>query len=208
MEYVFIFLKAFIVGFLISMPISPIGIICFRRFIQYGPRIGFFSGLGSATADFIVGIIAAIGLSFFMSIFDLHKQYVQLAGSMFFIALGIYILNNPPSKLNDTQPAKSILKAYASILFITLSNPAIIPSFTALLAGIGAGTINNVMHLILLAASISLGSITWWALLAIITTFVHKHIQHDTLKKINTLCGIIIFAFGIVTLLRMLHILW
>lgn len=206
MRYVIIFLKSFIVGFLISTPISPIGILCFRRYIQHGSYIGFFSGLGSATADFILSITAALSLSFIMHNIDLHEKYITLASSLFFVLLGIYILINPPSTSPCKTEAKSTVRSYFSILALTLSNPTTIPFFTAVFAGLGINAIQDIPYILLVASSISLGAIAWWGFLSLIISFAKPHLHHLTLKKINTLCGILIIAFGIITLLQMLHV--
>ena len=181
MAYSLIFLKGFITGFLISTPVSPVGILCFRRSIHYGPRIGFFSGLGSATADFFLSIIAAFGLSFIMRIIDVHEWYLRLAGSIFLVLIGTYILYTPPKVSVHAPVSKNILRAYFSIFALTLSNPATIPSLAALFAGIGVGTLRHTTEFVILASSVSLGATAWWASLAGIVSIIQTRLQGEFL---------------------------
>ncbi|MBM4414125.1 MAG: LysE family translocator, partial [Chloroflexi bacterium] len=46
-------------GFMIAVPVGPIGLLCIRRTLAHGWRAGFASGLGAATADTLYGFLAA-----------------------------------------------------------------------------------------------------------------------------------------------------
>jgi threonine/homoserine/homoserine lactone efflux protein len=57
------FLKGLAIGLSIAAPVGPIGVLCIRRSLAEGPKIGFATGLGAATADAIYGAIAGFGLT-------------------------------------------------------------------------------------------------------------------------------------------------
>src|SRR5882762_10500827 len=57
MLFVFL-LKGIAVGFVIAVPVGPVGVLCVRRTIFEGRLVGFLSGLGAASADTIFGIVA------------------------------------------------------------------------------------------------------------------------------------------------------
>ncbi len=65
-----LFLKGFLVGFLIAMPVGPIGVLCIQRTLHKGKLHGMVSGLGAATADAIYGFIAAFGLTVYFKLFS------------------------------------------------------------------------------------------------------------------------------------------
>ena len=44
-------LKGVAIGFAIAAPVGPIGVLCIRRSLAEGRRIGLATGLGAATAD-------------------------------------------------------------------------------------------------------------------------------------------------------------
>ena len=56
-----LFLRGLVIGFSLAAPVSPIGVLCIRRSLADGPRAGFISGLGAATADATYGCIAGFG---------------------------------------------------------------------------------------------------------------------------------------------------
>ena len=56
-------LKGIAIGFAIAAPVGPINLLCLRRSLGDGRRVGFVSGLGAAAADTTYGTIAAAGLT-------------------------------------------------------------------------------------------------------------------------------------------------
>lgn len=205
MEQLLDFLKAFLVGFIFSTPITPTGILCLRRSIHYGPLIGFFSGLGSATADFFISIIAFWGLSYIMDIIVYYNNPIRIASSLFLMGIGLYLLTHSSKKSPGSKGPKTVARSYFSIFFLTLSNPVTIPFFAAIFTGLGIGIAKNSTYLFGLACSVACGAATWWALLAGVITAIQPRITYDIIHKINTLCGIIIFASGLITIIRILY---
>src|ERR1041385_9485188 len=59
----FPFLKGCAVGLSIAAPVGPIGVLCIRRSLAEGARVGFMTGLGAAAADGFYGAVAAFGLT-------------------------------------------------------------------------------------------------------------------------------------------------
>src|SRR5579863_1156400 len=51
------FFKAILLGFSVAAPVGPIGILCIRRTLADGRRVGLACGLGAATADALYGLI-------------------------------------------------------------------------------------------------------------------------------------------------------
>ncbi|OQO95875.1 lysine transporter LysE, partial [Geobacillus sp. 44B] len=46
-------LKSIILGFSVSAPVGPIGLLCIQRTLTKGQMAGFFTGLGASTANMI-----------------------------------------------------------------------------------------------------------------------------------------------------------
>src|SRR5512140_184956 len=82
-------LQAFAIGFLIAAPVGPIGVLCIRRTLADGRRIGFLSGLGAATADMSYGAVAAFGLTAIQSVLVAQQSWLRIIGGLFLIYLGI-----------------------------------------------------------------------------------------------------------------------
>ncbi len=50
-------------GFLIAAPVGPIGLLCIKRTMNQGFKVGLATGLGAAFADGVYGFLAAFGLA-------------------------------------------------------------------------------------------------------------------------------------------------
>ena len=55
--------KGIIIAFSIAAPVGPIAVLCIRRSLADGRRIGWAAGLGAATADAAYGCIAGFSLT-------------------------------------------------------------------------------------------------------------------------------------------------
>ena len=90
--------RGVVLGFSIAAPVGPIGVLCIRRTLAGGRRLGFVSGLGAASADTIYGAIAAFGLTF-VSIFLINQAvWLKLAGGLFLLYLGVRTFLSPPAE--------------------------------------------------------------------------------------------------------------
>jgi len=58
-----LFSKAFLLGWMVAIPIGPVGFLIIQRSIKVGSLAGVASGLGAALADGLFGFLAAIGLA-------------------------------------------------------------------------------------------------------------------------------------------------
>src|SRR3989338_2198821 len=135
-----ILLKGLILGFLIAAPVGPIGVLCIQRTLTKGRISGFVSGLGAATADAFYGAVAAFGLVI-ISNFLIEQQFIlRLVGGVFFLYIGIKSFYSKPKEVDtDTKINAGLAKDYISTVFLTVTNPMTIISFTALFAGVGFG---------------------------------------------------------------------
>jgi threonine/homoserine/homoserine lactone efflux protein len=195
-------LKGFIIGFAIAAPVGPVGILCIRRTLADGRLIGFFSGLGAATADMSYGAVAAFGLTVIQDFLIGAKFWLHLIGGLFLIYLGIRIFFTKPA--NKTASEKTItgfFQSYSSTLGLTLTNPATILSFTVIFAGLRLGdTGGNFLSAALLVTGVFLGSSAWWLTLSSIVGFFREKFTPAWMMWVNRLAGAIIAAFGLITL--------
>lgn len=202
-----VLLKALAIGFFISLPITPIGILCLKRMFARGPIIGFISGCGSATADFIFSIIAALGVSFITAQLDAHPLLIQLVSGIMLIAIGIYILATPPSGIkSDLKKGGNYSQAYFSACVLTLSNPASIITFAGMFTALGiTATEANATTAFMIAFSVFSGAMIWWTSSSILMSLIHTQLSSKTLERINTACGIIVCIFGILALINLAY---
>src|SRR3990172_7084805 len=91
-------LQGLIIGFCIAAPVGPINLLCLRRSLVDGRRVGFISGLGAAAADSVYGAIAALGLTAITDFLILHRPWLQLFGGIFMCGLGLEMMWKKPTR--------------------------------------------------------------------------------------------------------------
>ncbi len=96
--------------------------------------IGFISGAGAATADAIYGSIAAFGISVVATFLFEHRAFLQIVGGIFLFYLGCKTFRAKPILTEVNEIGEGRIGAYASTLFLTLTNPLTIMSFMAVFA--------------------------------------------------------------------------
>src|SRR5271155_5027941 len=136
MSFNFLF-KGIIIGFTIAAPVGPIGVLCIRRSLADGRKIGLATGLGAATADAAYGCVAGFGLTVISSFLVGHRFWLGLLGGLFLCYLGIRTFMSKPSGKAAEVRGSGLFSAYLSTFFLTMTNPMTILSFVAVFAGFG-----------------------------------------------------------------------
>jgi threonine/homoserine/homoserine lactone efflux protein len=196
------FIKGFVIGALISLPVGPIGILCLRRMLLHSPLEGIAAGLGSATVDIFYAIIALFGLSFLKEYLEYHHAMIHLFGSLFLCAIGIKIYVTPVPQQKQPRLYGGIIQSYFSTLLLTVANPVIIFSFLAFFAFFR-------VHVHTLTAGIPLligifsGAVTWWFILGILTALIHPKLNKTKLQWVNHIAGTTIFVIGLLGLITL-----
>jgi len=199
-------LRGLIIGFSIAAPVGPIGVLCIRRTLAEGRLSGFITGLGAATADAIYGAIAAFGLTFISNILIHQQGGIRLIGGVFLCYLGIKtFLASPLPQQNASIKKVTLPSNYASTFFLTLTNPLTILFFTAVFAGLGAGSSKgNFFSAGTLVLGVFFGSTLWWLFLSNAAGILREKLNVTGLRWVNRISGIVITLFGIVALLSLI----
>jgi threonine/homoserine/homoserine lactone efflux protein len=189
-------LKGVILGFSIAAPVGPIGLLCIQRTLQRGRMAGFVSGLGAATADACYGLVAALGLGTLISFLLGLQFWLQLGGGLFLLGLGLKTLCAKPGA--PTSPAVAektgLVSAFASILLLTLANPATILSFFAVFAGLGIDAQSG--SALALVAGVFLGSAAWWLILSLLAGFFRRHLTDARMRWLNVIAGVCLLGLA------------
>ncbi|MBP0726291.1 LysE family transporter [Bacillus sp. RG28] len=196
--------KGVVIGLSIAAPVGPIGVLCIRRTLAQGKLVGLVSGLGAATADAIYGLIAAYGLTTISNFLVGQQYWLQLIGGLFLCYLGIKTLKAKSTYSSEHTQRKSVLSAYLSILFLTLTNPMTILSIIAIFSGLGLSiSQSSEGTAFVLVLGVFGGSTLWWILLSsFVGLFQHK-MTGTSLSIINRISGGIILLFGGFALYRL-----
>ena len=192
-------LKGLAIGFAIAAPVGPINLLCLRRSLSDGRRVGFVSGLGAAAADMTYGAIAAAGLTTVTAFLVGHRFWLQSLGGLFLLALGLHTMRARESRREAAAPVHvgRLRDAFASTYMLTLANPMTIIAFTGVFAGLGLGwQTGRTVDALQLIGGIFLGSSLWWLLLALLAGTFGRHLNDGALRWVNRIAGGIIAGFG------------
>ena len=204
-----LFIQGIILGFSASVPLGPMGLICIQKTLNRGRLAGLVSGAGAAAADTFYAVIAAFGISFITDFIQREQFTLRIIGSIILLLLGYKIfVTNPAIQIRKQQRKKNnLLGDFASIFFLTLSNPITVFFFGAVFAstGILKGE-NSFLELIQVVVGVFTGAMLWWLIL---TTFVNIFRSKFRLKRlwwINKITGAVIVIFGIAAIIGTLVI--
>jgi threonine/homoserine/homoserine lactone efflux protein len=201
-----LFVKGIIIGFSIAAPVGPIGVLCIRRTLAEGRISGFMSGMGAATADAMYGCIAGFGVTYISSLLIGQQFWFRLIGGLFLGYLGVRACFSNLSEGPSKTTGRGLAGAYASTLFLTLSNPVTILAFAAIFAGLGLGNSGGDYTAgMLLVAGVFLGSAVWWIFLSTGVGLFRAWFNGPRLRWVNRFSGLIIAGFGFVAFLSLLQ---
>lgn len=190
------FFTGLTVGFFISAPVGPIGIICIQQTLLGGFLLGFFSGLGAASADTIYASISAFGLSNISNFLIDYKTYIRFFGGIYLIYLGISIFFTRINNSLEVQKKTNILRSYFSTLFLTFANPLTILFYTATIATVNI-EFSGYLSSLLFVLGVFIGAAIWWIVLSLGVNLFRHNINHQSLNLLNRLSGLAISIFGI-----------
>ena len=178
-----------IIGFLIAVPVGPVGVLCAHRTITRGALAGFASGLGAAVADSIFGLIAAFGLSIVSDWITGHKMWVQGVGGIFLLILGVrIILRHEPKAVQQPQPNGKAIGYFASTFALTMTNPITILSFAGIFAAFGVmERVDAAMEAWILVGGVFVGSCLWWLLIGVVALLFRRWISARGLVLVNAI---------------------
>ena len=196
------FLKGCAIGFSIAAPVGPIGVLCIRRSLAEGARVGFMTGLGAAAADGFYGAVAAFGLTVISSFLTQQQTPLRIIGGIFLLYLGIKTFLAKPAERAASPGTHA--GAFTSTFFLTLTNPMTIFSFIVIFAafGIGNGPINY-WRATSMTLGVFIGSAAWWLFLSNGVALLRSRVKPHWMQQVNRISGAIIIAFGVTILLKL-----
>jgi threonine/homoserine/homoserine lactone efflux protein len=199
-------LRGFALGFAIAASPGPIFFLCLRRTLIRGPLNGFVSGVGVATADGFYAGLAAFGVGVVTSVLVGERRWIALAGGIALVVLGLRtVIDRPaPADAAPSTNGSGLGWAYLSTFGLTITNPATILSFAALVAALGIGFGGGYLRPSLLVLGVFLGSATWWCVLAGFVAGLRARVTPRVVRGISALSGLAIVALGVLAMLSTL----
>ncbi len=196
------FFKGLVIGFLIAVPVGPIGVLCIHRTLAEGKIQGLISGLGAATADAIYGSIAAFGITFVSNFLIEQQFWFRIVGSVFLCGLGVRTFFSKTVKEAGKNNSLGLFGNYGSAFLLTLMNPITVLAFAVVFASLGI-TNSNYGSAALLIAGVFTGSGIWWFMISGVTGIFREKVSHSNLVWLNRISGTIITLFGLLILFNL-----
>lgn len=196
------FIEGLLIGFVVAVPVGPIGLFCVNRVLSGRLAYGLVSGFGVATADAVSGGVAALGLTLVSDLLFRHQSWLRPLGGLFLCYLGYRIFSATPGGQVNGGKERGLVGAYGSTFLLTFTNPVTFLSFVAIYAGLGIENLRgNYLRAAVLTSGIFMGSALWWVILVGGFLLFHESFSHDGLRWVHKLSGVIIAGFGVFAIL-------
>ena len=200
--------KGILIGFLVSIPLGPIGVLVIQRTVNKSRVAGLMSGMGAALSDTLYAIIAGFSLTYIVDFIKQYEVLFQSIGALVVLGLGIHIFfKNPSTDLRRNRlRGNTHFKDIISTFLVTFSNPLSVFVFLAIFTSSGvAVSLEQPYHSVFVILGIFTGAFIWWfSLSGIVSLFRHK-ISLRVLWWINKTAGAIISIFALVTAMVLLQ---
>ncbi|MCC8391839.1 LysE family transporter [Paraburkholderia sp. MMS20-SJTR3] len=211
-----LFFTAAGVGLAIAAPVGPMGMLCIRRTLTGGPAAGLAIGFGIASGDAAYGLIAALGLVGISQFMLAYDRPLHLLAGLFLLYLGVRTLLQKPAAepadgANGNGDGKlarigraGALRAYASALLLTLTNPQTVIMFAALFTTLAPRGAFSPAVALTTVGGVFAGSIAWWCVLVTVVSLARHAIGSKLRVAIDRVVGLTLAAFGVVEIRRAL----
>jgi threonine/homoserine/homoserine lactone efflux protein len=201
------FSRGLLIGLSIAMVVGPMSVLVIRRTLAEGRLAGLISGLGVAAGDTIYGALGGFGLTFITGFLINGQFWLRLVGGGFLIYLGLKTLVSRPAEKAARAAGKDLPGYFIAMLLLTLTNPLTIISFAGIMAGLGIGSASgNYLSAAILVAGVTVGSASWWLILATAISLFRNKITPGGMAWINRLSGLIILGFGLLALASLMQL--
>jgi threonine/homoserine/homoserine lactone efflux protein len=195
--------KSLGVGLAVAAPVGPMSLLCMRRSLTRGWRVGLATGLGIAAGDGTYAVVASLGLAALSRFMLAHQQPLHLAAGLFLIWLGLRTFRRkPPAGAAEAPETASLAATFSGSLLLTLTNPPTIIMFAAVFAALAprggisaAGAAETV-------AGVFAGSLLWWCGVVAVVSAARHAIGPAVRRWIDRVSGVVLAVFGVAELRR------
>jgi len=194
------FYRGLILGFMISAPVGPIGLLCIRRTAQRGLLVGIATGMGAAAADAVFGALATFGVSAILGVVAGFQTEIRLIGGVILAFMAGNAWGKKPQLANTGDVSVgNILRAFISGLALTFTNPVTILATLAVIATLG-GQVNSYQASVM-TGGIFAGAAAWWILLSGGVALFRRHFTEKTILFINRSTAILLLIIAVYALI-------
>ena len=171
-------LEAFIIGvvagYAIAIPVGPIAVLILRIGMRDGLRAAMAAGAGTATADLIYATIAMLAGPALVTLIAPVLLPARLLAAALLLFLALRQLRTVDFTGTAREPAAAG-RTYATVLALTLLNPATVIYFATLAVGL-PNIASDLAARALFVVAAALASLSWQWLLAASGSALHGRV--------------------------------
>ena len=197
----YVLLRGFAIGVLISAPMGPIGMLVIQRTLNKGRWAAFFTGAGASVSDLVYCLLTGFGMSFITGFIERNQTLLQLLGSVVLAAFGAYLFRKNPARALKTPSLQvnTWWKDMVTGFLFTFSNPLILFFIIGLFARFNFLLPEfRYYHYMSGYLSILAGAILWWFIITFSVNKVRAHFNVRSLYLVNRVIGCLLIVFSIV----------
>ncbi len=187
------------VGFIASIPLGPIGVLCIQRTLSKGRLSGFASGAGAASSDFLYAVVAGFSVSMVTNFVEQHRSLLFICGAIVLLILGIKMMRSKPHqqvRRKSENKQRNLWQDYVSTFFLTITNPLALFVFMGAFSLMGVHSTR--IERVLVVGGVLIGALCWWLLLTMMVGFFRKKITLRRLLYINRIAGAMIVILVVI----------
>ncbi len=197
------------VGVAASITVGPVAVLCIQRTLSKSRRSGLISGLGVASADTLMAVVAYFFYAVLQEPIDKYNVILRIIGGVFVVGVGAYIFfQNPVVQIRKNRAGKSSgWQDFGSIFGLTLANflmviPYILAFFAVFKISTGGATdTSSVVSGGVVTIGFFVGAAAWWSALACVINLFRSGFRPRHMLTINHIAGLIIGGLGLYTIL-------
>lgn len=199
---IYVLIRGFAIGVLISAPMGPIGMLVIQRTLDKGRWPAFFTGIGASISDLFYCVLTGTGIAFITDFIASQQFWLQLLGSVAIAIFGIYLFRKNPSrqlKRTDMPEASSNWKDVVTGFLLTVSNPLILFFIIGLFARFNFLLPEfRYYHYFAGYMSIAVGALAWWFLITLLVNKMRAHFNVRSLYLVNRIIGSLLLVFALI----------
>lgn len=200
-----------VIGIAVAAPIGPINLMAIRNTLAGGFWRGVSTGAGAVLGDGSFAAVAAFGLTAISEFVLGYATWIQLAGGLLLIGVGLHTMFMHEAALPVDAPVPAngrgsrALALLGATYLLTVTNPATMMGFIAIFSGVGGlvARPGDYGAAATMVGAVMAGSLAWWFAIAWITSRLQARMANGWFKYVNWGSGAVIVLFGAGVLARL-----
>ena len=187
-------------GFLVGAQVGPIWLLCMRSVLRGRFVVGVSIGAGAALIDMSYAAMGVVGGAGVLRAEPRLRLALGFLGAAVLVGLGVRTLWSAMrirAGMESDGEIASPVRAFATAVVATASNPMTIASWAALFTATSSATLTKGADgAALLVLGVGLGSLAWFSILSAAVSAMRHRIDEKARRAIDVISGVGFVAFG------------